>query len=97
MNGKDTMTYCEIKAFQIAAVLTVPRNDFGLWGKAMNLLRPQLVKEPCADWECCFRECKMNLTNPARTDPIIATYSSQFVGLSLWAINNHKLIPNMRP
>jgi hypothetical protein len=47
--------------------------------------------------ERCFRECKMNLTNPARTDPTIATYSNQLVGLSLWAISNQKLIPNMMP
>lgn len=48
-----------------------------------------------ADCECCFRECTMNLTNPAKTDPIIATYRNQLVGLSLWAINNQILIPNI--
>jgi hypothetical protein len=47
--------------------------------------------------ECggCFRECTMNLTNPAKTDAIMPTYSNQLVGLSLWAINNQILIPNM--
>ena len=53
--------------------------------------------EGYADWECCFRKWKMNLTNPARTDPIMATYSNQLVGLSLPAISNQKLIPNMIP
>jgi len=42
----------------------------------------------------CFRECTMNLTNPAKTDQIMPTYSNQLVGLSLWAINNQILIPN---
>ena len=48
-----------------------------------------------ADCGCCFRECTMNLTNPAKMDTIMATYSNQLVGLSLWAINNQILIPNM--
>jgi hypothetical protein len=37
----------------------------------------------------------MNLTNPASTDTTMATYSNQSLGLSLWAINNQKLVPNM--
>lgn len=51
--------------------------------------------EPYPDCVCYFRECTMNLINPATTDPIIATYSNQLVGLSLSVINNQILIPNM--
>jgi len=41
----------------------------------------------------CLRECKANLISPAKTDPIMRTYRSQFVGLSLSAISNQMLMP----
>ena len=47
------------------------------------IFRSKLLVNAYADCECCFRECTMNFTNPARIDPTIETYSSQLVGLSL--------------
>ena len=47
------------------------------------------------DCWCLLRECKANLTKPAKTDPIIIIYRTQLVGLWGWKTNNQMLIPNM--